>query len=245
MIGSTLRPRTDTGTGLGPHDGKLAVDASEHQYRQYITQVTTFLPLILFFIAGAGTPGPNNTIAMASGANYGLKRTVPCIAGVNVGFPAMLILVGLGLGGVLAQWPWVLDVLRPIGVLYLLWLAWRIGTAPTDLETRGQGKPPTFVQMALFQFVNPKAWTLVVAAVSTYTGFWNNFLTEVLIIALFALIFSTPCTLAWALLGVGAGKVISKPSHLRLFNVVMAALLVLSLIPAVLETIDSVSQLLS
>lgn len=207
--------------------------------------MTTFLPLILFFIAGAGTPGPNNTIAMASGVNYGLKRTVPCIAGVNVGFPVMLILVGLGLGGVLAQWPWVLDVLQPIGVLYLLWLAWQIATAPTDLEARGQGKPPGFVQMALFQFVNPKAWTLVVAAVSTYTGFWGNFLAEVLILALFALIFSTPCTFVWTLLGVGAGKVISKPSHLRIFNLVMAALLVLSLIPAVIDIAGSVQQLLS
>ncbi|WP_120003950.1 LysE family translocator [Nesterenkonia muleiensis] len=207
--------------------------------------MTTFLPLILFFIAGAGTPGPNNTIAMASGANYGLKRTFPCVAGVNVGFPVMLILIGLGLGGVLTQWPWVLDVLRPIGVLYLLWLAWRIGTALTDLETRGQGRPPGFVQMALFQFVNPKAWTLVVAAVSTYTGFWDNFLAEVLVLAAFAVVFSTPCTVAWALLGVGAGKVISTPHHLRIFNLVMAALLVLSLIPAVVETVESVQLLLS
>nr|WP_269150004.1 LysE family translocator [Nesterenkonia alkaliphila] len=194
----------------------------------------------MFFLAGAGTPGPNNTIAMASGANYGFRRTIPCIAGVNVGFPVMLILVGLGLGGVLTQWPWVLDVLRPIGVLYLLWLAWHIAAAPTDVQARGQGRPPGFVQMALFQFVNPKAWTLVVAAVSTYTGFWENFFAEVLMIALVALLFSTPCTAVWALLGVGAGKVISKPAHMRAFNVVMAGLLVVSLIPAVIEIWESV-----
>ncbi|MVT26946.1 LysE family transporter [Nesterenkonia alkaliphila] len=177
---------------------------------------------------------------MASGANYGFRRTIPCIAGVNVGFPVMLILVGLGLGGVLTQWPWVLDVLRPIGVLYLLWLAWHIAAAPTDVQARGQGRPPGFVQMALFQFVNPKAWTLVVAAVSTYTGFWENFFAEVLMIALVALLFSTPCTAVWALLGVGAGKVISKPAHMRAFNVVMAGLLVVSLIPAVIEIWESV-----
>ncbi|WP_211090442.1 LysE family translocator [Nesterenkonia sedimenti] len=207
--------------------------------------MTTFLPVILFFIAGAGTPGPNNTIAMASGANYGFRRTIPCIAGVNVGFPTMLVLVGLGLGGVLAQWPWLLDILRPIGVLYLLWLAWRIATAPTEVQARGTGKPPSFTQMALFQFVNPKAWTLVVAAVSTYTGFWDSFLAEVLTIALIALIFSTPCTAAWALLGVGAGKVISRASHMRIFNWVMAGLLVASLIPALVEIWESVQPLLS
>lgn len=207
--------------------------------------MTTFLPIIVFFIAGAGTPGPNNTIAMAAGANYGFRRTIPCIAGVNVGFPAMIVLVGLGLGGVLAQWPWVLDVLRPIGVLYLLWLAWHIATAPTDISARGQGKPPGFTQMALFQFVNPKAWTLVVAAISTYTGFWNSFFVEVIIIAGLALVFSTPCTVAWSLLGVGAGKVISKPSHMRTFNVVMALLLAASLLPALVEIWDSVQPLLS
>ncbi|WP_022872165.1 LysE family translocator [Nesterenkonia alba] len=205
--------------------------------------MTTFLPIILFFIAGAGTPGPNNTIAMAAGANYGFRKTIPCIAGVNVGFPLMLILVGLGLGGVLTQWPWLLDVLRPIGVAYLLWLAWRIAAAPTNVEARGQGKPPGFIQMALFQFVNPKAWTLVVAAVSTYTGFWDAFFLEVLALALCALLFSTPCTAAWALLGVGAGRVISTPEHMRIFNLVMAGLLVVSLIPAGIEIWESVQPL--
>ncbi|RJN33218.1 LysE family translocator [Nesterenkonia natronophila] len=182
---------------------------------------------------------------MAAGANYGLRRTVPCIAGVNVGFPVMLILVGVGLGGVLAQWPWALDVLRPIGALYLLWLAWRIATAPTDVNTRGQGRPPGFTQMALFQFVNPKAWTLVLAAVSTYTGFWNSFLLEVLVIAGLALVFSTPCTVIWALLGVGAGRIISSPTHMRAFNIVMALLLVASLIPAFVEIWESAQPLIS
>lgn len=203
----------------------------------------SFLSLIAFIIAGAGTPGPNNTIALASGANYGFRRTLPCIAGVNVGFPLMIILVGMGLGGVLTQWPIVLDILRPIGVLYLLWLAWHIAAAPTEVETQKQGKPPGFVKMALFQLVNPKAWTLVIAALSTYTGFWDSFFTEVLVIALFAMVFGAPCTTAWALMGVGAGKLISKPQHLRIFNVTMAALLVASLIPAVIEIWESLEPL--
>lgn len=202
-----------------------------------------FISLILFFIAGAGTPGPNNTIAMASGANYGFRRTLPCIVGVNVGFPTMIILVGIGLGQVLNQWPVVLDILRPIGVLYLLWLAWRIATAPTDVQAKGQAKPPGFLQMAMFQFVNPKAWTLVIAALSTYTGFWESFFTEVLLIALFAVFFSTPCTIVWALLGVGAGKLISRSSQMRAFNLIMAGLLVISLIPAFVEIWESVRPL--
>lgn len=115
-----------------------------------------FLSLIAFIIAGAGTPGPNNTIALASGANYGFRRTLPCIAGVNVGFPIMIVLVGMGLGRVLAQWPVVLDILRPVGVAYLLWLAWHIAVAPTEVEAQGQGKPPGFVKMALFNWSIPR-----------------------------------------------------------------------------------------
>lgn len=204
----------------------------------------TFLSLILFVVAGAGTPGPNNTIVMASGAAFGFRKTVPGVAGINVGFPVMIVLVGLGLGGVLAQWPFVLDIIRPLGVAYLLWLAWKIGTGPTDLQARREGSPPGFVQMALFQYVNPKAWTLALAALSTFTGFWDSFLLEVLVIAAFALVFGIPCTIAWTGLGVGAGRLISRPQHMKAFNLVMAGLLVVSVIPAIMETWESIQPLL-
>ena len=199
---------------------------------------------VLFFVAGAGTPGPNNTIAMASAAAFGFRRTIPIVAGVSIGFPLMLVLVGVGLGGVLAQWPWVLDVLRPIGILYLLWLAWRIATGPTDVKARRASSPPGFVHMVLFQFVNPKAWTLAVAALAAYTGFWDSFLLEVVVLAVLAFVATVPCTGAWALLGVGAGRLISNPLHMRVFNVVMAALLLVSLIPAARETWSSAQSLL-
>lgn len=202
------------------------------------------LSLMLFVIAGAGTPGPNNTIVMAAGAGFGFRRTLPAIIGINIGFPVMIILVGLGLGQVLNQWPVVLDVLRPIGVAYLLWLAFKIATGPTDVESRREGRPPGFIQMALFQFVNPKAWTLAVAALATFTGFWESFLAEVLVIAGFALVFSTPCTIAWALLGVGAGRFISSARHMRIFNLIMSGLLVISLIPAFQEIWSSLQPLL-
>lgn len=77
--------------------------------------------LILFVFATAGTPGPNNTIAMASGASFGLRRTLPIIGGVNLGFPLLIVLIGVGLRQALARWPVILDVLRPAGVLYLLY----------------------------------------------------------------------------------------------------------------------------
>lgn len=203
------------------------------------------ISLILFFIAGAGTPGPNNTIAMASGASYGMRKSIPAVVGINLGFPTMILVVGLGLGQVLQQWPVVLDIIRPIGVAYLLWLAYQVATGPTAVEARGQGRPPGLVKMALFQFVNPKAWTLAVAALASFTGFGGSFFWEVAVIVLFAMVFSTPCTLAWVLLGVGAGKLLSTPRQLRVFNLVMAALLVASLIPALSEIWASLQPLMN
>lgn len=180
---------------------------------------------------------------MASAASFGFRRTVPAVGGVSLGFPVMLVLVGAGLGGVLSQWPWLLDVLRPIGILYLLWLAGKIAAGPTDVKARRAGKPPGFIQMAMFQFVNPKAWTLAVAALAAYTGFWEVFLLEVLLLAVLALVATVPCISAWALLGVGAGRLITDPRSMRIFNVVMAGLLVVSLYPAVAETWESVQPL--
>lgn len=201
------------------------------------------LSAVLFFIAGAGTPGPNNTIVMASGAAYGWRRTVPAVIGINLGFPTMIVLVGLGLGGVLGQWPWILDVLRPVGVVYLLWLAWRIATGPTDVSAARAGNPPGLGQMALFQFVNPKAWTLAVAALSAFTGHGGVFVADVMTLALIALVFSTPCTVVWVLMGVAAGQFLRRPAHMRIFNLVMAGLLVVSLIPALGQIWDSVQGL--
>lgn len=244
MVPGRAGHRVNIYRGVSAHMPDLSAFKPCHRGQGSKFGTVPILSAILFFVAGAGTPGPNNTIAMASGAAFGFRRTLPAVAGVNLGFPTMIVLVGIGLGGVLTQWPWVLDVLRPIGVLYLLWLAWRIATGPTDVRARREGKPPGFVQMAMFQFVNPKAWTLAVAALSAYTGFWDSFLTEVLLLAAIALVFGTPCTIAWAALGVGAGRFISNPLHMRIFNLVMAGLLVVSLIPAAVETWESVQPLL-
>lgn len=208
--------------------------------RARLGRVTIF-SLIFFALAAAGTPGPNNTIAMASGATYGLRRTAPAIIGVNIGFPVMVVLVGLGLGQALAQWPVILDVLRPVGIAYLLYLAWKIASGPTDLSVQQEARPPSFLQMALFQFVNPKAWTMAVGAIAAYTGFWESFTLEVLLIGAVFLVCGTPCTVSWTLMGVGAGRLISRPSHLRAFNLVMAGLLVVSLVPAAVDTVESLT----
>ena len=113
-----------------------------------------------FAFVSSVTPGPNNAMLLASGVNYGFRRTVPHIAGISLGCVAMLILVGLGLGRLFAAVPQLYLILRYAGAAYLLWLAWKIATAGPMTDQKAASRPMTFWQAAAFQWVNPKAWIL-------------------------------------------------------------------------------------
>lgn len=199
-----------------------------------------YLPLITFIIATAGTPGPNNTMIFSSGASYGFKRSIPHVAGINIGFPLMVVAVGLGLGELLESAPTVYDVLKVLAAVYLLYLAYRIATAPVTkgAEIR-QRKPLSFTGAALFQWVNPKTWVMAVGVVATFAHESGGaYALEVLVIALVFLVFGTPCTTFWLLAGMSLSNILSKPVQLRILNVVLAVLLVASLIPLFSDTFD-------
>lgn len=189
-----------------------------------------------FAFAMAGTPGPNNTMVTASGANYGFRRTLPAAAGMGVGV-AVIIFAVAAAGGAFVAEPRIHSVLKWAGVAYLLWLAWRIAGAapPGTAAPAGRQRPFTFVEGALLQVVNPKLWVMVAGAVVAYGEGAAGSLS---IPAAFAVIFggtTVASTAAWALVGVGAARFIANERRLRLFNCAMALLLVLSLVPVVLE----------
>jgi threonine/homoserine/homoserine lactone efflux protein len=188
-------------------------------------------PLVTFAVATSVTPGPNNVMITASGANFGFARSVPHMLGVGIGFMAMIAGVGLGLGQAFERMPLLHEILRYGGALYLLYLAWRIATAaPASMEARpASARPLTFLQAALFQWVNPKGWMMAVGALSTYTTVGGDFVFETLVIALVFGAVGLPSVALWALLGVGIGRLLQAPWALRAFNVTMALLLVASL----------------
>ena len=187
---------------------------------------------LAFAVSMSATPGPNNTMLTASGAAWGFRRSLPHIAGVTVGFPAMLLAVALGAGEVLRTRPWLHETLRWVGAAYLLWLAWHIATARPALpqEARPGGRPLDFGRAALFQWVNPKAWIIAAGAVVTFTnaGGPAPFGQAAMLAAIFLLV-TLPCTAAWTLVGVGAARVLRSPAALRRFNWVLSGLLVASL----------------
>lgn len=192
--------------------------------------------VLAFATAMSATPGPNNTMLAASGATWGLRRTVSHMLGVAIGFPAMIVAVALGAAGPLRAWPWIEGALRWIGAAYLLWLAWRVATARPALDGAhpeiSRPRPFTFMQAAMFQWVNPKAWIIAVTAISTYTSASRGSLAaQAAALAAAFLVVTFPVTLLWASVGVGAARLLRTPGLLRAFNVVLAVLLVASLVP--------------
>lgn len=194
-------------------------------------QTLDYYSIILFVIATCVTPGPNNVMLMSSGANFGIGRTMRHVAGINIGFPLMLIAVGVGAGAIFQQYPRLHDVLQVVGALYLLYLAYQIASAPTaDLDDKS-GKPLGFTRAALFQWVNPKAWVMAVGAVLTYTSPADAYGFQILLIALLFFLFGSPCSMVWVFFGQYLRRFLTYPQRLKAFNISMSLVLVASLIP--------------
>jgi threonine/homoserine/homoserine lactone efflux protein len=195
-----------------------------------------------FSLAAAATPGPNNAMVAASGATWGVARTWPHVLGIAIGFPVMFVAVALGAGTLLRDYPAVHRVLTWVGAAYMLWLAWRIATArPAPREGDGRadakpaparGRPMSFLEGALFQWVNPKAWIIVVGAIATYTE-TSAMLAQAAVMAVVVVLVTVPSCLLWTAIGAGAARLLRTERSLRAFNIVMAILLVASLIPIV------------
>lgn len=193
----------------------------------------TLPALAAFAVASSITPGPNNIMLMTSGTNFGFRRTVPHMLGVSLGFALMIVLVGLGLAELFARYPVAHQVLKWVSVAYLLYLAWKIATArPPSEGAAAKGTPMTFVQAALFQWVNPKAWTMALTGVTVYMPPVDPWIGLLLVAALFGAI-NLPCVGLWAAMGVKLRRWLGDARRLRQFNVAAAVLLVGSLYPTV------------
>ncbi len=184
-------------------------------------------PLFVFAFATSFTPGPNVVMLAASGANYGFRSTLPHISGISLGFPVMVIAIGLGLKAVFVAIPALQLILKSLGGAYLLYLAWRIANAGRPRADGAGGRPMNFLEAAAFQWVNPKAWMMAIAAVSTYTPGRDNLAETLIVAAIFALLAWPSCAF-WAGVGV-AVRLFASDRAMRIFNLTMAGLLVASL----------------
>jgi threonine/homoserine/homoserine lactone efflux protein len=180
------------------------------------------------------TPGPNNLMLMASGLNFGVRRSAPAWIGVNLGFVALTLGVGLGLGALLGRWP-TLDLGLRIGSgLVVAWMAWKLARSGAALEGQAPLRPVRLWEAAAFQWINPKAWLMAVSAVATYArpdGFWTSL---ALIVAAFTLV-GSPCNGSWVVFGARLRRHLAAPGRRKIFNLVMAGLLLASVLPMLLR----------
>ena len=209
--------------------------------------------LAAFAFVTSITPGPNNLMLMTSGANYGFWRTIPHMLGIGIGFCVMVVLVGAGVVGLFEAFPISYTILKVLSVAYMLYLAWKIATAaPASPASSGQpatqagatqagaagedqksgGTPMTFLQAALFQWVNPKAWAMALTSVSVYAP--ERDLASILLVALVFGAINLPSVGSWTILGQQLRRFLTNPTRLRAFNWGMAILLVASLYPVLL-----------
>lgn len=186
---------------------------------------------VLFAFVSSITPGPNNTMLLASGVNFGVRRSIPHALGISLGFMVLVLAVGFGLGEVFKAWPPAYTALRFAGAAYLLYLAWKIATSgPMANDAPGTRKPVSFFGAAAFQWVNPKAWVMAIGAITTYTPAQGYVTNVIVIAALFALV-NLPSVGIWVMFGSALRNLLRNPRWLTLFNLLMAALLVISLYP--------------
>lgn len=196
-----------------------------------ILSIENLLALATFALVTSISPGPSNVMLMTSGANFGFARTLPQVLGITAGFTSLLLGVGLGLGALFEAWPALSMGLKIIGAAYLLYLAWRIALSRSIASNPdASARPLSFMESALFQWVNPKAWIVALAAVAVYMDAAAPWVSLAWMCAVFALV-NLPAVSVWAGFGVGLRGFLARPGRLKGFNIGMGALLALTLWP--------------
>ena len=191
---------------------------------------TTLWGTILFVSIVSMTPGPNNLLLAASGANYDFFRTLPHMCGVIVGFAIMVVASGFGLGMILNEFPQVILPLKIMSVSFLLYLSWRIATGGAHV-VEGKSQPLTFLPAVLFQTINPKGISFLLSIMGAQVSDAEPLLPQLIPLFILLPAFTVLSAVTWTMFGTAIGKLMQSQSAFRVFNLVMASLLVACVIP--------------
>jgi threonine/homoserine/homoserine lactone efflux protein len=191
--------------------------------------------LVAFAFVTSVTPGPNNMMLLASGVNHGFRRTIPHMLGISIGFGGMIIAVGMGIGQIFTRYPQTYLALKIVSIIYLLWLAWKIATTGplANDGVAGTGQPMSFLGACAFQWVNPKAWTMALGAISAYTVA-ADYAKSLIIVGLVFTLVNLPTVSLWTLFGSVLRRWLTEPRKVRIFNIAMALLLIASMVPIIM-----------
>ena len=196
-----------------------------------------FMPMLGFMAIAAFTPGPNNIMLAASGANFGLMRTVPHMLGVTIGFGILLLLLGLGLDQLFQQFPLVQQIFRISALSFILYLAWGIARSRKSNEVEGKSRPQYFWEAALFQLINPKGLVMSITVMSTFISPEFEFLPQFTILVLSFVVMTFLSVVTWAWFGIVISRFLNTPRRQRIFNITMALLLIGSILPVAFDMV--------
>jgi len=172
---------------------------------------------------------------MSSGLNHGIKKSLPHVFGICFGFPIMVILLGLGLGFIFEKYTFLHELIKIVGVLYLLFLAYKIARSSKASFKSKKESAFTFMQAFIFQWLNPKAWVIAAGAISAYTTSSGNIYFQIFLIAFIFFLVSFPSIFMWLIFGSKLKKILKNTKHQKIFNYSMGFLLVLSILPIIKE----------
>ena len=191
---------------------------------------TTLWGTILFVSIVSMTPGPNNLLLAASGANFGFIKTLPHMFGVIVGFALMVVASGFGLGVVLNEFPQVILPMKIISVSFLLYLSWRIATGGAHV-IEGKSQPLSFLPAVLFQTINPKGISFLLSIMGAQISEAEPLLPQLIPLFILLPAFTVLSAVTWTMFGTAIGKLMRSQLAFRVFNLAMASLLVVCVIP--------------
>jgi threonine/homoserine/homoserine lactone efflux protein len=200
-----------------------------------MTIIAILAGVLPFAIAMSFTPGPNNLMLASSGARFGFRRTWRHQLGIVVGFAVMMLGVGFGIAAVIAAVPSLYRAMKIASMVYILYLAWKTGSAEGATPEAAAGHPLGFLAAAGFQWINPKAWIMTVTAMTTYTTPRLNMNLQVFVLALVFAVVGAASSSTWVIAGQLIRRYLTSPRRRIVFNWTMAALLVVSIIPALFE----------
>tara|TARA_B100000085_G_scaffold264463_1_gene271446 strand:- start:1235 stop:1825 length:591 start_codon:yes stop_codon:yes gene_type:complete len=187
------------------------------------------LSICLFWFVAAYTPGPNNIVASYSGFNFGVKKTIPHILGVALGFTSLVFFLTVGLINVFKLFPLIQVIIKYLGTLFLLYLAYKIAFSKSSTDTKKEN-PVKFIETFMFQYLNPKGVMVAIVVVSTYVDLGENYLNHATQVVLLALIFSSTSITLWTFIGKFLRKFATNEKFINIFNYVMSILLLASII---------------
>ena len=187
------------------------------------------LSISLFWFVTAYTPGPNYVVASYSGFNFGIKKTIPHILGVTLGFTSLVLFLSIGLINVFKLFPIIQIVIRYLGTLFLLYLAYKIAFSTSSNETQKEN-PVKFIETFLFQYLNPKGVTVPIIVFSTYVELGVKYISYATQIVALAFLFSVTSITLWTFVGKFLRKFATNDKFIKYFNYVMSGLLLLSII---------------